>query len=126
MKLSQLSEYDRPMAEFMVESFNPRLFWKQPQKFMSKQKWKWQVIIYTALWLFICKQFPHKYMVIAHKHVYFLWKMIFIKSSELSIVQPLKTCEALDGCFIDNRYIAKYDALEESFSVINMNPKLWW
>ena len=54
-------------------------------------------------------------MVIAHKHVYFLWKMIFIKSSELSIVQPLKTCEALDGCFIDNRYIAKYDALEESF-----------
>ena len=54
-------------------------------------------------------------MVIAHKHVYFLWKMMFIKSSELSIVQPLKTCEALDGCFIDNRYIAKYDALEESF-----------
>ena len=38
-----------------------------------------------------------------------------MESSDVAIVQPLKTCEALDGCFIDNRYIAKYDALEESF-----------
>ena len=45
-----------------------------------------------------------------------------MESSDVAIVQPLKTCKALDGCFIDNRYIAKYDALEESFSVINMNP----
>ena len=38
-----------------------------------------------------------------------------MESSDVAIVQPLKTCKALDGCFIDNRYIAKYDALEESF-----------
>ena len=40
MKLSQLSEYDRAVAEFMVESFNPPIILKTAPKIYVEAKVK--------------------------------------------------------------------------------------
>ena len=124
MKLSQLSEYDRAVAEFMVGSFNPPIILKTVPKIYVETKVKMTGHnLYCSLVIYLPAIPPQIYGYCAQAHLFFVENNFCWILWTVNCTTP-KKYEALDGCFIDNRYIGKYEALDESFCSLKYESQI--